>query len=80
MQLSKNSQRFGDFAKIGIRRVGILAERMQTPMLLVESQQQVIGYREQRTPQRREHGQLVLRPLDSCERRTQRLHFFAMVE
>ena len=56
------------------------AKRMEAAEALLPLQQLLVADREQRAPQRREHRQLVVRPLDRGQRRADRLDLLAIVE
>ena len=55
-------------------------KRMEMPELMAIFEQLLIADREQRSPQRRKHRQLIVWPLDGGERGAQRLDFAAIVK
>jgi len=56
------------------------AKRMKRAEALLPLEQLLVAERKQRAPQRREHGQLVVRPLDRGQGGADGLDFFAAVE
>ena len=93
MQLLQQPQRVGDRRQVrgrlaGEREIlpGVAAEllrnpeRMERAEAVPELEQVLVVDREQRSLQRREHRQLVVRPLDRGQRRADRLDLLAAVK
>ena len=93
MQLLQQPQCVGDRLQMGGRLAGereLLAgvaaelfrnpEGMERAEAVPELDEMLVVDREERPLQRREHRQLIVRPLDGRQRRADRFHFFAAVE
>jgi hypothetical protein len=80
VQFGEQLQRFGDWLEFRIQGLWQRSKRMQPPDFMVETEQQIVGNREQRALERRKNGKFVLGPFHGSERGAQRFHFLAAMK